>query len=120
MDWIFVSFPSAISWFTADFMLGHLYSHYAIQYWDAFVRLSFFLIVSHLLTKLKISFMNEQMLSRTDLVTGLPNIREFYELAYQEIERARRFRRPFTIGYIDLDNFMVPKAGFEPARPIDH
>ena len=38
-------------------------------------------------------------------MTGAISIRYFYELAQIEISRAQRYRRPFTLAYIDLDNF---------------
>jgi diguanylate cyclase (GGDEF)-like protein len=34
-------------------------------------------------------------------------MRAFYDLAQREIERARRFKHPFTIAYMDLDNFKM-------------
>lgn len=98
-------FAGATMWLFADIMTGHVYSHAGIPYWNAFVRLSFFLIVSHLLTKLKVSLSHEKTLSRTDALTGLYNTRAFYDFAETEIQRSRRFKRPLTLGYMDLDNF---------------
>jgi diguanylate cyclase (GGDEF)-like protein len=109
---ILFCFISAMVWFFADIMTGHVYSHIAIPYWNAFVRLCFFLVVSSLLTKLKVSLTHEKMLSRTDSLTGLFNARAFDDLANVEIIRARRFKRPITIGYIDLDNFKTVNDQF--------
>ncbi len=47
----------------------------------------------------------EQMLSRTDYLTGIANRRVFYELAEMEINKFRRYRHPFTALLIDIDNF---------------
>jgi len=47
----------------------------------------------------------EKELARIDPLTGAANQRSFYELAQREIERARRYMYPFTIGYFDLDDF---------------
>jgi diguanylate cyclase (GGDEF)-like protein len=44
-------------------------------------------------------------LARTDYVTGAVSIRYFYELMQIEMNRAKRYGRPFTLAYIDLDNF---------------
>jgi diguanylate cyclase (GGDEF)-like protein len=104
---ILFCFLSAIVWFLADVMAGHVYSHFLIPYWNAFVRLSFFLIVTELLVKLRASLEHEKMLSMTDSLTRLLNVRAFYDLANLEIDRARRFKRPLTLGYIDLDNFKM-------------
>lgn len=47
----------------------------------------------------------EQELARVDPLTGAANQRSFYELAQREMERSRRHKHPFTIGYFDLDDF---------------
>lgn len=105
-------FLGATVWFFADITNGHVYSHIAIPYWNAFVRLCFFLIVSNLLIMLKTSLVHESELSRTDSLTGLLNMRAFCDLAYVEINRTRRFNRPFTIAYMDVDNFKMVNDQF--------
>jgi diguanylate cyclase (GGDEF)-like protein len=62
-------------------------------------------IVTTILSRLKLSQVRERELSRVDPLTGLWNARYFLELAGRETERCRRFARPITIAYIDLDNF---------------
>lgn len=49
----------------------------------------------------------EQMgkLAHTDPLTGLPNRRQLFEQLEQEFARAKRYRRPFCLLYIDLDGF---------------
>jgi diguanylate cyclase (GGDEF)-like protein/PAS domain S-box-containing protein len=54
---------------------------------------------------LKRAIEREQELARTDFLTGAANARLFHDLVQREIDRFRRFRRPFTIVYLDLDNF---------------
>lgn len=54
---------------------------------------------------LKKAFEYEKELARVDPLTGAANQRSFYELAQREIERSRRYKYPFTIGYFDLDDF---------------
>ncbi|WP_022662042.1 PAS domain S-box protein [Paucidesulfovibrio longus] len=44
-------------------------------------------------------------LATTDELTGLLNRRALLELAESELDRARRYRRPFTLLMIDLDRF---------------
>jgi len=41
----------------------------------------------------------------TDALTGLKNRRYFLEILGQEMERARRYRRPCTLAFVDLDRF---------------
>lgn len=45
--------------------------------------------------------------ANTDDLTGIPNRRHFYEIAAREIERCRRYKHPFTIVFLDCDNFKV-------------
>jgi hypothetical protein len=51
--------------------------------------------------------LNEQMeaQARTDYLTGVFNRRHFVDLAERELERARRYNRPFTLLMIDVDHF---------------
>lgn len=47
----------------------------------------------------------EKELAKVDPLTGAANRRTFHELTQREIERSRRYKYPFTIGYFDLDDF---------------
>lgn len=44
-------------------------------------------------------------LAQTDPLTGLPNRRYFIEILEREFNRARRYHRPLTLLYLDLDEF---------------
>jgi diguanylate cyclase (GGDEF)-like protein len=56
-------------------------------------------------SRLKSLLAKEQELARIDPLTAVPNRRAFYEALDQERMRSRRYRRAFTIAYVDLDNF---------------
>ncbi len=43
--------------------------------------------------------------SRTDVLTGLPNRRAFYDRATRELERASRYGRPVSLIMLDIDRF---------------
>jgi diguanylate cyclase (GGDEF)-like protein len=43
--------------------------------------------------------------AKTDELTGLPNRRRFDEILARELERAKRFGRPFSLLLLDLDDF---------------
>ena len=46
-----------------------------------------------------------ETLANRDALTGLMNRRHFLQAAEAELERARRYRRPITVGMADLDFF---------------
>jgi diguanylate cyclase (GGDEF)-like protein len=102
---IVASLVSACAWIWADLASGHPYSHIYIPVWNTLIRLSFFFIITFLLSALRTSMEREKELSRTDYLTGAVNARLFYELAQAEIDRFQRYEHPFTLAYIDLDNF---------------
>ena len=101
------SFASTVVGFIANFSAGQPYSNPAITVWNTMLRLGFYLVVTWLGTTLKKTYQRNQELARTDYVTGAVSIRYFYELAQTEIRRAQRSRRPFSVAYIDLDNFKI-------------
>lgn len=103
---IIASFVSASIWLWADIASGHSYLHPLIPLWNGLIRLSFFLVITYLLSALKESMMREKLLARTDFLTGAANSRSFFELLHVENDRMQRFEeQPFTLVYIDLDNF---------------
>jgi diguanylate cyclase (GGDEF)-like protein len=109
---IMVSIASALIWLLADFASGHIYSHPAIPYWNMSVRLGTFLVITFLLSTLKHALEHEKELARTDSLTGIANRRYFIELANAEINRAGRYKHPFTVVHIDLDNFKTVNDRF--------
>ena len=102
---IIISILSAVIWSYADIAGGNTFSHPLIPYWNAIVRLSFFLIVTLLLSTLKNLYNFEKNISRIDHLTGIANGRSFYEEAEKEINISRRYNNTLSIIYIDLDNF---------------
>jgi len=102
---IAISFLSGVIWLAADIIDSHRYSNDLIQYWNASVRLGIFLVVAFLVSKMNEILQHEKTLARTDGLTGAVNGRYFYELLEAERRRAERYRRPFTVAYLDIDNF---------------
>lgn len=102
---VVMSFVASTVWFLADSLGGHTYSHPAIGYWAANMRLGYFLIVSYLLGMMKNLLNAARQLASTDYLTGVANSRSFHQLATVELARARRYNHPLTVAYIDLDNF---------------
>jgi len=80
-------------------------SHSTLHYWNELIEFLFLLIMSLLFSALKINLENEKKLASHDSLTGALNRRSFFDLAEYEIHRSRRYDLPFTVAYIDLDNF---------------
>lgn len=52
------------------------------------------------------------MLARLDDLTGVRNRKGFLEAVQQESRRSNRYRQPFSLAYIDLDNFKFVNDNF--------
>ena len=99
------SILSALTWLIADLTSGTTHLNSDIPYWNGVARLGSFFILTFILSTLKNTLSQEKEYSRTDFLTGTRNRRYFIELLNMEINRARRYDRPFTVVCIDLDNF---------------
>ena len=102
-----MSFLSALSWLTAEYAAGLRYSHPSIYLLNTLIRTSFYVIVTYLVAELQKARREERLAARTDFVTSAVNARYFYELLQMEVERIRRYPHPFTVIYIDIDNFKL-------------
>jgi len=101
------SIVSAIVVLIADSLAGHSYSHASVPYWNAVVRLSFFIILPLICAKLKNDLQRESEMARRDLLTGLPNSRSFHELTTFQLKRSAGYGRPFTLAYVIADGLKL-------------
>ena len=96
---------SAVSWYLADSLArSQPYSYSLIPVWNGGVRLITFLVLTVLLAGLADVLKRESHTARVDHLTGAANARAFYEFAEAEISLLRRYQRPFTLLYLDIDN----------------
>lgn len=102
---IAISILSALVWLVVDTMSGKAYSSSVIPFWNAAVRLGFFGLVAYLLASLRVQLEREARLARIDTLTGVMTGSAFRESAAKVIGLAARNGRPFTILYVDLDDF---------------
>ncbi len=100
-----LSLLGAAVWMLADRAGGHSYTAAWIPFWNAGVRLAFFVIVTDLLARLRDALDRQQQFATTDYLTGAANLRAILAAADAELQRLRRYGRPLTIAYTDLDNF---------------
>jgi diguanylate cyclase (GGDEF)-like protein len=83
-----------------------------VQAWNTGVLLATSLVVALLVAELHERLGRERELARTDALTGLANGNAFRERATLEVARTRRWRRPLTLAYVDLDDFKAINAEF--------
>jgi diguanylate cyclase (GGDEF)-like protein len=100
-----ISILCAAAWFFSDVMSHSSYSHPVVPYWNVTVKWLIFLIIVEVLSRLKKTLAREMEFARKDELTGAANRRSFFESAQIEIDRTHRYKHPFTLAYIDLDNF---------------
>jgi diguanylate cyclase (GGDEF)-like protein len=102
---IAASVISAAVWVGTDIAAEETFLPVSIYIWNTFIVLGFFLVVVFLLSALRKALEHERELAQTDYLTGAVNPRFFFELLQMEIDRSQRYAHPFTIAYIDIDNF---------------
>ncbi|MCW8928784.1 MAG: GGDEF domain-containing protein [Gammaproteobacteria bacterium] len=102
---LIIVFLSALIWMIVDIIVTQTYSNPLIPIWNTLARLGFFLIILNLLLAVKNKLILEESLADTDPLTGLANRRYLMEQLEIEYSRVNRYPEPFTIAYLDLDNF---------------
>jgi len=102
---IIISITSALSWLMADLMMLNSFSNIIIPFLNETFRLIVFLIITYIIFELKNALENHKELARTDPLTSVANRRAFFELANAELNKARRYRHPISVVYMDIDNF---------------
>ncbi len=101
--WI-VSVSAGAVWFAVEYHT-HTYSSVFYPVWNGLVRMTFFCAIAHLISELRLRYAQLREQAVVDSLTGLLNTRGFYARATDELLRAKRYPRPITIAYLDLDDF---------------
>ena len=76
-----------------------------VAVWNTDVELGLFLLCAFAFGTLKDALDREQLLSRTDQLTGVASRHAFFDRLELEIERSRRNGSVLTLAYVDLDDF---------------
>jgi diguanylate cyclase (GGDEF)-like protein len=100
-----ISALCAVVWFTSNLLSGETISHPMIGAWNTMIRFGFYAVVTTLLAELRHALEEERLLANTDPLTGALNRRSFNEIAEKKMISSEVNRRPYTMMYIDLDNF---------------
>lgn len=88
------------------------YSNALVPIWNLMMGMGLFGVVLVILSALRDAIEHERELARTDNLTGVANSRAFIELAQFELKRVARYGHPFSIAYIDIDNFKTVNDHF--------
>ena len=99
----FISVLCAFLGATMDYVHGVRYSNPIASHWHTGIRLALFFITVLIFE----GWEKEKENARTDSLTLIANRLAFTEFGQLEIKRSRRYNRPFSIIYIDVDNFKV-------------
>lgn len=95
----------AIVWLVVNSLTGPLFTTPFGGVWNTMIRFGFFAVVAILLAELRHAFEEERILANTDPLTGAMNRRSFNDIVEKKMIIAEVNRRPYTMVYIDLDNF---------------
>ncbi len=109
---VLISVLCALIQFMADIMAGHVYSSILIPFWNGIMMFGILLTIAYSFVALKKVLRRESSFARIDYLTGVSNARHFYELAEIEVTRSARYRRPFSIAVMDVDNFKYVNDNF--------
>ena len=109
---VLISLLCSLVWFSENITdKAHLF-HSHISYLNMSVEVVFFFLATLLICVLKDAMGINKELSRQDALTGAINRNAFYKLASREIARLERYKHPFTVAYMDIDNFKVVNYRF--------
>ncbi len=101
---VFTALASGMQFFVVDQIKGD-YISLMYLYIDLGNRFFTFLLVIVLAVPLRTVYAREKITARIDWLTKIPNRRAFTELLVTEIARYERSGVPFSVAYIDLDDF---------------
>ncbi len=102
---VLLAVVSAVAWFAADQLAGHVYTHPLVPYWNFVSKAGLFLFAALAVHRLQVAFDQERNNARKDSLTGVGNSRAFLELANVELNHARRNQTTLAVAYLDIDDF---------------
>lgn len=94
-------------WFLSEYLSKNIEFSNLAFLWNLFTRLAFYLLVIFLIHRIRIMHNKVKLISNYDFLTGFHNLRHFLVKLDLEIKRSERNGRPFSIAYLDMDNFKM-------------
>lgn len=114
-----VALVATAAWLAVKHLLPAPGGDGVILSWNTFSRLGIFVLIAYtvsLQAELRNALKREQLRANTDRLTGLLNKCAFRERVKEEMDRARRYNHPFSLAFIDLDNFKTINDTFGHSR----
>jgi len=102
---IMLAVLSSAAWMVSNMAASDHFYRPSVWTVNALVQAMAFVTVAVLIAELRRRLDVERDMGRRDSLTSLSNSRAFYEQAELLLAGARRSGRPFTVAYLDLDNF---------------
>jgi diguanylate cyclase (GGDEF)-like protein len=102
-----LALASALTQLGAELAGGRSYTEPSIYLWNTLIRGSLYLSIAYLVAQLHRYHGEIELAARTDFVTGVANRRSFSETLHAEVARIARYPHPFTLVYMDIDNFKM-------------
>lgn len=100
-----IAVASTLTWGIVDNWGGNPYSIPVIAYWNAFSRMTIFILAAYVIDKNRHQLDLQTRLAQLDGLTGAFNARHFIHLLNTEIHNEYHKNGELTLVYIDLDNF---------------
>lgn len=96
------SFFVVVTWLCVDLLSQkHQYIHIFVPFWNACVRLVFYLIV----VWISLKWQEQARESQVDGLTSVLNRKGFMANAEREVSRCQRYHHSISLAYIDVDDF---------------
>ncbi|MFZ2302614.1 MAG: diguanylate cyclase [Gallionella sp.] len=102
---LFMAFLGAAMWAVGDIVAERQFSAAWIPWVNAATRLFIYSLVAILAAQVCLQYRREHEQASCDALTGLLNRRTFLEAGKSETERSKRYARPLTVVFLDLDDF---------------
>jgi diguanylate cyclase (GGDEF)-like protein len=102
---LLISLFCAVVWQYTNYISGETFSTPWHGLWNITTRFGFYAFTTVVLCDLHSALRKEEQLSQTDSLTGALTRRAFYNQLHMEMVRSKRYGRPITLVYFDLDNF---------------
>ncbi len=102
---LLMAFLAAAIWDVGDIASNRQYSAAWIPWVNLATRFMTYCLIAILAAQARLLFEREHVHAICDALTGLFNRRAFLDAGASEAERAKRYARPLSVVFLDLDDF---------------